>query len=124
MGDRGNIVMKDGNQEIFFYTQWRGEELLTVVRSALARRQRWDNSPYLSRMVFCELVKGRVDDAAGFGISTERDDFEHDDVVVDVRNRVVYTRKPQEGEDVRTSDALSFEVFITANNAETAFPDY
>jgi len=71
MGDRGNIVVKErGQPPVYLYTHWRGSELKAILRRALAKHWRWDNAPYLARIIFCEMVKGQEDDETGFGIST------------------------------------------------------
>ena len=59
MGDRGNIIVKDGNSEVYLYTHWTGSDLPDVLRSALKRgKSRWNDGPYLARIIFCEIVKG------------------------------------------------------------------
>ncbi len=83
MGDRGNIVVKSGNQQVWFYTHWSGSNIAQVVKTALAKKWRWDDSLYLARIIFCELVKGAEDHETGFGISCRISDNEHDIIVVD-----------------------------------------
>ena len=85
MGDRGNIVMREeGKPDIYFYAHWSGSELPAIVRRTLAKKERWDDAPYLCRMVFCELVKGSESGSTGFGISTEECDNQHEYVIVDM----------------------------------------
>lgn len=76
MGDRGNIIIeKDGQDfkhQVVFYTHFSGSELPLIVRNALIRgRSRWDDSSYLARVIFSELVKDDIDGLSGYGISTE-----------------------------------------------------
>lgn len=76
MGDRGNIIIeKDGQDfkhQVVFYTHFSGSELPLIVRNALIRgRSRWDDSSYLARVIFSELVKDDIDGLTGYGISTE-----------------------------------------------------
>lgn len=67
MGDRANIKTADG---IFFYTHWAGTELPDTLADALDKgRDRWDDSLYLNRVIFCEMV-GEDKGITGYGIST------------------------------------------------------
>ena len=92
MGDRGNIVIKQdgGKGEIYLYSHWGGEELPKTLRAALVRGKGcWDDSPYLARIIFCEMVKGHEMSETGFGISTYECDNEHDLLIVDPDKQTV-----------------------------------
>lgn len=60
MGDRRSIIVsegKDAEAEVVLYTHWSGEELPTILRKALDRaRDRWDDTPYLARVIFCQML--------------------------------------------------------------------
>ena len=72
MGDRGNIVFQEyDNGTIYMYTHWGGSELPQVVARALDRgRDRWNDEPYLARILFSELVKDDIEGDTGYGLST------------------------------------------------------
>ena len=70
MGDRANVLVKDDKSKVYLYTHWSGEELPTTLQIALKRKQRWDDSYYLTRIIFCAMVKGNEDGETGFGISS------------------------------------------------------
>lgn len=112
MGNRANIVVKqypDTLGEIFLYSHWDGEELVDVLHAALSRRARWDDTAYLTRIIFCHMVAGDVLGATGYGISVERPDNSHDYIVVDVANQEVR----RETEKNRTVTArMTFEEFV------------
>lgn len=57
MGERGNIVVHfDEEHEVWFYTHWRGYDIQHIVQYALKRGQdRWDDPPYLARIIFSSL---------------------------------------------------------------------
>lgn len=121
MGDRGNIVVRQSDSpsdDVWFYTHWSGSEIKETVQSALARQQRWDDPPYLARIIFCELVKGNEADEAGFGISTRLQDNEHPILFVDIPNKVVGTIAEDKLENHRLPAKLpkgkSFEDFAKA----------
>lgn len=69
MGDRGNIIIRDeGAPDLYLYTHWNGSDLPKTLKRALSRKERWEDSAYLARIIFCEMVKGSEADATGFGI--------------------------------------------------------
>lgn len=112
MGDRANVKIIDGlNPPVFLYTHWSGSELPEVVRQALARRQRWDDAPYLTRIIFCEMVKGHEAYETGFGISGSICDNEHPIMVVDVPRQQVRLES-EEGEPQPDTRPLSFDDFV------------
>ena len=51
----------------------------------IAKRARWNDSPYLARMVFSEMVRGQLDSDTGYGITPwpEVCDNEHELVILD-----------------------------------------
>lgn len=95
MGDRGNIIVKQNPREsaIWLYSHWGGCELAQTLRRALARHQRWDDPPYLTRIIFCEMLRGSgsdpLDAETSYGISTGEVDNEHDYLIVDMEAQTV-----------------------------------
>ncbi len=104
MGDRANIVVIDTNEGeelggVVLYTHWSGTELPTTLKTALVRgRERWNDAPYLTRIIFDEMTGGSKG-LTGFGISSMICDNEHTILVVDVARQVVV--KAQEGGSTR-----------------------
>lgn len=91
MGDRGNIVVQEApGKRVYFYTHWRGSEIRDVVRTALERRQRWNDIPYLARIVFSTLIDGDVGGETGFGVSTGICDNSHPILVLDGPTQTVF----------------------------------
>lgn len=92
MGDRGNIVVQDGSIEkrIYLYAHWQGEYLPQILYSVLRRRERWGDASYLTRMIFCAMVKGYEDKDTGWGISTELGDNEHPLIIVNPEESVIW----------------------------------
>lgn len=85
MGDRGNIVVKQGrdNPPVWLYTHWSGCDMPLLLQNALKRKQRWDDNSYLTRIIFCALIQGDTEGETGYGISTIENDNEHHYLVVD-----------------------------------------
>jgi hypothetical protein len=104
MGDRAQVHIKD--EGVYLYTHWGASKLVDTVKAALAKKWRWDDSEYLARIIFCEMVKGSEMDETGFGIGTSQ----HEDVFfvveIDCENQTVQTKTGN------GNQTLSFEDFI------------
>ena len=85
MGDRGNIKVG----KVYLYTHWGGSEIKDVLKKALKRKQRWNDEAYLTRIIFCEMVKDDVESETGFGISTSLCDNEYNILEVDCEKQEV-----------------------------------
>ena len=112
MGDRANVAVQDHGKRVYLYTHWDGYELPELVRMALARRQRWNDAPYLTRILFCTLVAGAEKDETGFGISTEICDNEHPIIIVDCDKQIVTIEAEPGGRFAPTApQRLSFSTY-------------
>lgn len=92
MGDRANVrIIDDCDPELstYLYTHNKGTELPEIVRRALAKRWRWGDASYLTRIIFCEMVDGDEKSETGFGISATRGDYNHPDIVIDCKAQMV-----------------------------------
>jgi len=95
MGDRGNIII---DEKIYLYSHWSGSSLMSILKSALKRGvTRWDDRPYLIRVIFSEMIKDDINGTTGYGI-----DYEYGDGGTDIN---VNTRQ-------QTVDGVTFEEFI------------
>lgn len=76
MGARGEVCFTNSyEKDLFLYTHWGAETLVEDVANALLRgRDRWDDPPYLARIVFCEMLHGDTDSTSGFGIAVDPTD--------------------------------------------------
>lgn len=95
MGDRAQVKVTDGSEAVYLYTHWNGSQLLDVLRTALARGEgRWDDAPYLTRIIFNEMTKDDITGTTGYGIwSAELDGWT---VVVDVQaGMIVFEDSPE-----------------------------
>lgn len=125
MGDRANIIIEPTTSSfltpVVFYTHWKGSELKGILASALQRGSaRWDDPPYLARIIFCEMIKGSETELTGFGISSEIGDNEHPFLCVDMEAMTVKVRPAgRELPDFSSPplSELSFEAFIEAELA-------
>lgn len=100
MGDRRNVLIRDDDgPNLFLYTHWGGTNLPEVVARALDRgRPRWEDAPYLTRIIFSEMIQGDVLGELGYGISTSPPGGNHPHIVIDV--------------DAGTADGEPFEDYV------------
>jgi len=92
MGDRGNVYCKEQWEKkggVYLYSHWGGSNLPNIVQTVLTRKQRWDDGAYLTRMIFCAMVRNDIDGEVGYGISTTLCDNGHPIVVVDVNTQTI-----------------------------------
>lgn len=117
MGDRSNIVIKqhDGSR-VWLYGHWMGEDSINVVRDTLAHRERWNDAPYLARMLFDKMTKGAVG-STGYGISTYMCDNEYPVIVLDPETQTVVLEDAPFGQPlVPITPPVSFETFIACGS--------
>ena len=124
MGDRSNIAVQDitGNR-VYLYAHWTGEDILTIVKDVLERRERWTDESYLARMFFSAMTRGDEDSSTGFGISTCLPDYDYPIIVVSPSEQTVWletvnadTRAMQQG-----TEKVSFETFINCVPSKPTF---
>lgn len=104
MGDRANIYVHEGDRPgVYLYTHWSGTELPESVRQSLKRgEERWDDPPYLTRILFSGMVPlGDWDGLTGYGISTVLGDGDDRIVDVDTEAQVVTLRERYGRENVK-----------------------
>ena len=111
MGDRANVFVQDYDRTkgVFLYTHWTGTGLPETVRTALAKRKRWDDGQYLARIIFCEMVKGRETEETGFGITATCGDGGRRVLIVDPQNELIAFGD----EESAFNDLTSFEGHMT-----------
>lgn len=86
MGDRGHIHLHHGVESgTYIYAHCSGSQLPDYVRQGLERGEsRWDDAPYLNRIIFCTLVEDDVKGTTGFGIDDKPCDTGDGHRIVDV----------------------------------------
>ena len=92
MGDRRQVVIKDRwteDKEIYLYTHWGGYRLPTTVQDALKKKWRWDDSAYLTRIIFDEMVGKEQGGETGFGISAGCMDSSYADIYIDTAKGII-----------------------------------
>lgn len=104
MGDRANILLKqEDGDKIYLYTHWKGYKIKQIVASALKRGEsRWDDEPYLSRIIFSELIRDDVLGLTNYGLTTYLTDGEHNVVEIDIK--------------AQTANGIGFAQFIKENS--------
>ena len=125
MGDRANVFVverqgKDAKdvKGVYLYTHWAGHELAQVVQDALAKRWRWDDDSYLTRIIFDEMTKGDHGAETGYGISASMGDNGHQIIAVDPRQQRIGFCK--EGAELKPGLELlwTFEEYVALSGEE------
>lgn len=95
MGDRAQVVITENDElegAVWLYSHWGGTDLPSVVQSALKRQERWNDSEYLARIVFQEMI-GDDKSATGYGIGTsEHGDNEHPVLILNASSMIITAR--------------------------------
>jgi hypothetical protein len=128
MGDRGNIVIRQGEHPpVVLYTHWSGYALPGTLGAALAKRQRWDDNPYLARIIFDTLTAGQQGQETGFGITTYLADNQYPILEVDPDTETVRVwREPEWLLQTEPERRFTFEEFVALGpdvTWETIDPD-
>ena len=100
MGCRGTIEIwndaaapKDAETPVVLYTHWGAKRMMVNVISALKRKERWSDPPYLSRIIFCEMIAGNYNSTTGYVIQTYNAGDTEEEIVIDCsRCEVTRTR--------------------------------
>ncbi len=125
MGDRCNIVIAGNGlsdkstlpralvNSVVLYGHWSGDSFVNTVRQALAKKWRWNDHGYLSRIVFDEFTEGQTGKETGFGIyAGHLGDNEHDIIVIDCEEQRVRRFEEVSGLQVAS---WTFEDFIKSD---------
>jgi len=90
MGDRANILIKSGDEQVCLYTHYMGYDLPSILQRALDRGfERVDDFQYITRIIFNEMTKGREIELTGFGITSKVHDNERDIITFDVDDQSI-----------------------------------
>jgi hypothetical protein len=103
MGNRANIIILSGDEQVCLYTHWGREDLPHTLRNALIRgRERWGDYQYLTRIIFCEMIPPNARlTLTGYGITQEVHDG-RDSVIsalVDSQEVIIGDRPPMSFSD-------------------------
>lgn len=116
MGNRSNVVIDYGsNDKVYLYGHWLGEDSIQVVRDVLSRGQRWDDAPYLARMIFDAMIADEQGNESGYGIVPFLLDSEHPIIYLDPNSQ---TLRIKDYDDNLTLSECTFEQFIETTEYE------
>jgi hypothetical protein len=125
MGDRSNIVVQEADgSRIFLYGHWMGEDSIRVAYDVLSQRVRWNDLPYLTRMLFSEMTRGASNEETGYGISTTMCDNEYPIIVLEPSSQTAWLEVYIWGDGGRfekLTQPITFDDFV---NAASVSPDF
>ncbi len=106
MGDKANVVIKEDGEQVCLYTHWQGYELPGILQGALNRgKERIDDFQYLTRIIFCDMIKGQEEKLTGYGITQEIHDGGDRVIILDMDKKTV---------QMKGSNPVSLDDFMTA----------
>jgi hypothetical protein len=87
MGTRAQVLIKDTG--IYLYQHYDGNELFDIVKRAIAKKMRWEDTEYLTRIIFSEMIKDNIAGETGYGIgNAQHGDIEFL-VIVDTKKQTI-----------------------------------
>jgi hypothetical protein len=94
MEDRANVYVTYSDKEpgVYLYTHWLGTELPLLVQEALKKQVRWNDTSYLTRIIFDTMTEGCHGQETGFGISSYVGDGENRVINVIVEENIISIR--------------------------------
>lgn len=116
MSDQASVVVRAEGREVWLYDHSCGHSLPHRVQTALARRWRWNDPPYLTRIIFDEIEQTRGGEY-GYGIWTGGAPGVRA-IVVDIDRQEVRCRETFG--DERLLGSWKFEAFVALLGSELA----
>ena len=106
MGCRGTIEIwhhasapVESERPVVLYTHWGAKSMLSDLKTTLKRKKRWNDAPYLARMIFCQMMGDYTRGTTGYGIMTENALDTEEELLVDVdRQEVIRKRMGHDNE--------------------------
>ena len=93
-----------------------GNQSLQVTYDTLSTGERWDDAPYLTRMLFSRMTKGAEEGSTGYGISTYQCDNEYPIIVLTPGKRTVviedYQNTDWSGDPEPVTREITFNEFL------------
>lgn len=128
MGDRANIAVRfdplseeTAPPRVYLYGHWSGETYAIALQRALAKRWRWDDAFYLTRIIYDEFVGSHAGTETGFGISPYVGDNEHPVLLVDPSRQMVFVEyEVGRVRPVGEPKAWTFEQYVALPDAQAA----
>ena len=78
---------------VVLYTHWHAKRMLGDLTTALQKKERWKDAAYLSRIIFCEMIRGNLNNTDGFGILTENVVDAEEEIIVDIDRQEVIRKR-------------------------------
>lgn len=127
MGDRANIYLEmptsygpgARKQGVYLYTHGGGYEWPEALRQALVTGEgRWDDEPYIARIITTEVFSDLVGQTTGGGLSPCLTDNEHPIIICDVKDKTVsFAKAGEEKARSKRYGKMSWREFVTQPQA-------
>ena len=100
MGCRGTIEIwqnaaapTEYERPVVLYTHWGAKRMLGNLITTLKKKERWNDPPYLSRMIFCEMMGDYTHATTGYGILTDNVPDTEEELLVDIDRQEVVRKR-------------------------------
>jgi hypothetical protein len=68
MGTSSQVCLETEDGPLYFYKHYDGRRVMVDVQKALSMKLRWDDSHYLARIIFEQMISENTDKECGYGI--------------------------------------------------------
>jgi hypothetical protein len=125
MGDRVQVHIVEGDRHnIWLYGHWSGDRIISDVRRALAKRWRWRDSEYLTRIIFDEMVGDSQGGELSYGIGNSQHGDVYRIVEVDCGKQKVRLVKGDSESHMKWAEEYGYSFTIRQVLWEGSFDDF
>jgi len=114
MGDRANICIREGEEKVYLYSHWGGEELYKIAHQALQKKWRWNDPAYLARIIFDVMIGDDQGKETSYGIWPKPCDNDgYPIIVIDTGKQRVYFENPDDHNTYGDREGFNYELSWT-----------
>jgi len=108
MSTRAQICVEDDHSKVYLYQHWDGDEIGESLQNALKKKWRWNDTPYLTRIIFDAMTETSHGEETGYGIASTPFGRVAYQLIVDTDNQTVTNKNKR----------LTFREFCELNKAD------
>ena len=112
MGARTQVKIIHGKKAVYLYSHYDSGEILGIVQKGLKKGvSRWTDHEYLSRILFCEMIKDDVEGLLGYGIGVSKHGDLDNMVTIDPTKQTISFQADKWDKNQASFKDLSFKTF-------------
>jgi hypothetical protein len=120
MGDRSNVVIESnlypsgsGTERVYLYSHYDGASIIDSAVHGIQSGRSTDG-PYLTRVIFADMIKDDMESETGYGISASITDNEHPLIVIQPDTGSVLVENASDGKAL--AGPVPYSKFLEAND--------